>query len=138
MTGMLDQSLGPLADALQVRGYRQQLLAANIANADTPNYKAVDLNFAKTLQAVEAGKGGGGLPLQTNTPRQLPGAAADLGLAAAVEYQRGNQVGLDGNSVDMNREQASFLQNSVQYQADLTFITGKIKTLLSAVTGTTV
>ena len=137
MTGMLDRSLGPLADALQVRGYRQQLLAANIANADTPNYKAVDLNFAKTLQAVEAGKGGG-LPLQTNAPRQLPGAAADLGLAAAVEYQRGNQVGLDGNSVDMNREQASFLQNSVQYQADLTFITGKIKTLLSAVTGTSV
>ncbi|MGC8592306.1 flagellar basal body rod protein FlgB [Acidithiobacillus sp.] len=137
MTGMLDQSLGPLADALQVRGYRQQLLAANIANADTPNYKAVDLNFAKTLQAVEAGKDGS-LPLQTNAPRQLPGAAADLGLAAAVEYQRGNQVGLDGNSVDMNREQASFLQNSVQYQADLTFITGKIKTLLSAVTGTTV
>ena len=137
MTGMLDRSLGPLADALQVRGYRQQLLAANIANADTPNYKAVDLNFAKTLQAVEAGKGGG-LPLQTNVPRQLPGAAADLGLAAAVEYQRGNQVGLDGNSVDMNREQASFLQNSVQYQADLTFITGKIKILLSAVTGTSV
>ncbi|WP_437559991.1 flagellar basal body rod protein FlgB [Acidithiobacillus sulfuriphilus] len=137
MTGMLDRSLGPLADALQVRGYRQQLLAANIANADTPNYKAVDLNFAKTLQAVEAGKGGG-LPLQTNALRQPPGAAADLGLAAAVEYQRGNQVGLDGNSVDMNREQASFLQNSVQYQADLTFITGKIKILLSAVTGTSV
>jgi flagellar basal-body rod protein FlgB len=137
MTGMLDRSLGPLADALQVRGYRQQLLAANIANADTPNYKAVDLNFAKTLQAVEAGKGGG-LPLQTNALRQQPGAAADLGLAAAVEYQRGNQVGLDGNSVDMNREQASFLRNSVQYQADLTFITGKIKILLSAVTGTSV
>ncbi|MHB0887438.1 flagellar basal body rod protein FlgB [Acidithiobacillus sp.] len=137
MTGMLDQALGPLAAALQVRGYRQQLLAANIANADTPNYKAVDLNFAKTLQAVEAGKSGT-LPLQTNARRQLPGAAAGLGLAAAVEYQRGNPVGLDGNSVDMNREQAGFLQNSVQYQADLTFITGKIKTLLSAVTGVAV
>jgi len=136
MTGMLDQALGPLAAALQVRGYRQQLLAANIANADTPNYKAVDLNFAKTLQAVEAGKSGT-LPLQTNARRQLPGAAAGLGLAAAVEYQRGNPVGLDGNSVDMNREQASFA-NSVQYQADLTFITGTVKTLLSAVTGVAV
>jgi Flagellar basal body protein len=58
-------------------------------------------------------------------------------MAAFVQYQRGSQVGLDNNSVDMNREQADFLQNSVRYQADLTFLTGKIKTLTSAITGTT-
>jgi len=134
MGGFLDQALNPLADALRVSGYRQQLLSANIANADTPNYKAVDIPFSKTLKAVQAGDRGG-LAMQTDNARQLAGSPASAGLAAFVHYQRGSQVGLDGNSVDMNREQASFLQNSVVYQADLTFLTGAIKTLNSVITG---
>ncbi len=134
MGGLLDQAFNPLADALRVTGYRQQLLSANIANADTPNYKAVDIPFSKTLKAIQAGDQGG-LPMRTNDARQLAGSPASLGLAAFVRYQRGNQVGLDGNSVDMNREQAGFLQNSVMYQADLTFLSGEIKTLNSVISG---
>lgn len=137
MGGLLDQAFNPLADALRVSGYRQQLLSANIANADTPNYKAVDIPFSKTLQAVQAGDQGG-MAMQTNNVRQLAGAPSSFGLAAFVQYQRGSQVGLDGNSVDMNREQASFLQNSVIYQADLTFLTGEIKTLNSVISGTVI
>ncbi len=136
MAGLLSQTLDPLADALRVSGYRQQLLAANIANANTPNYKAVDIPFAQTLQALQSGQGGS-LPLQTDQPRQYTASAGELSLAGFVQYQRGSAVGLDGNSVDMNREQSEFAQNSLRYQGDVTFLTGKIKTLLSAITGTT-
>ncbi|PKY11232.1 flagellar basal-body rod protein FlgB [Acidithiobacillus marinus] len=136
MSGLLDQALDPLADALKVTGYRQQLLAANIANANTPNYHAVDIPFQQTLAAVQSGDDGG-LTLETDHHRQFAATGNDASMAAFVQYQRGSQVGLDNNSVNMNREQASFLQNSVHYQADLTFLTGKIKTLISAITGTT-
>ncbi|WP_248886188.1 flagellar basal body rod protein FlgB [Acidithiobacillus acidisediminis] len=136
MTSLLNQTLDPLADALRVSGYRQQLLAANIANANTPNYKAVDIPFTKTLQAVQAGQGGG-LALEADQARQFTSSPSSLALASAVQYQRGSAVGLDGNSVDMNREQSEFAQNGVRYQADVTFLTGKIKVLLSAITGTT-
>ncbi|MDD3760181.1 MAG: flagellar basal body rod protein FlgB [Acidithiobacillus sp.] len=136
MPSLLDQTLNPLADALRVSGYRQQLLAANIANANTPNYKAVDIPFAKTLRAVQAGQGMG-FPMKTDQARQFGDAPGSLALASYVQYQRGSAVGLDGNSVDMNREQSEFAQNGVRYQADVTFLTGKIKNLLSAITGTT-
>ena len=136
MTSLLNQTLDPLADALRVSGYRQQLLAANIANANTPNYKGVDIPFAKTLQAMQAGQGMG-FPMETNQARQFTTAPGSLALASFVQYQRGSAVGLDGNSVDMNQEQSAFAQNGVRYQADVTFLTGKIKSLLSAITGTT-
>ncbi len=136
MASLLDQALGPLSDALELSGYRQQLLAANIANANTPNYKAVDIPFAQTLHAMQSGAGAS-LSLRTNQSRQLPESPRALDLAAQVQFQRGNTVGLDGNSVNMEQEQSDFLQNSIRYQADVTFLTGKIKTLLSAITGTT-
>ncbi|MDX5936125.1 flagellar basal body rod protein FlgB [Acidithiobacillus thiooxidans] len=136
MSGLLDQALDPLAAALKVTGYRQQLLSANIANANTPNYRAVDIPFAQVMQAVQAGDKGS-LPLTTDSNRQFSETGNNASMTAFVQYQRGSQVGLDNNSVDMNREQADFLQNSVRYQADLTFLTGKIKTLTSAITGTT-
>ncbi|MBU2737998.1 MULTISPECIES: flagellar basal body rod protein FlgB [Acidithiobacillus] len=136
MSGLLGQALDPLANALKVTGYRQQLLSANIANANTPNYRAVDIPFTQVMQAVQAGDKGS-LSLTTNSHRQFSEIGNNASMAAFVQYQRGSQVGLDNNSVDMNREQAEFLQNSVRYQADLTFMTGKIKTLTSAITGTT-
>ena len=134
MANALDSYLAPLQRAMDLHAYRQQLLAANIANADTPNYHAVDLNFAKAYKAAMEGAAGN-LTLRRNDPRQLPATGGATGLAAYVAYQAGNPVGLNGNSVNMDREQSAFLKNSVHYEADLTFLTGKIKTMLSAITG---
>ena len=138
MTSALDREFAPLQTALNLRAQRQQLLSANIANANTPGYKAVDLDFSSAYKAAlggqQAGQSGGGLPLKTEQPRQLAGNVAPAG-SDFIAYQAGNTVRLDGNSVDMNREQASFQKNSIQYEADLTFLTGKIKTLTSAITG---
>jgi len=138
MLSALDREFAPLQTALNLRAQRQQLLSANIANANTPGYKAVDLDFSAAYKAAlsgqQAGQQTGGLPLNTEQPRQFAGRIAPVG-AEFVAYQAGNTVRLDGNSVDMNREQAAFQKNSIQYEADLTFLTGKIKTLTSAITG---
>ncbi len=131
---LLDRTFTPLQQALDLRAYRQQVLAANIVNADTPGYKAVDLHFGKALQAAIAGQSGA-LALKTDQPGQLQGPGASQPAARFVAYQQGNPQGLDGNTVDMNREQAAFASNSIQYEADLTFLTGRIKTLSSAITG---
>ena len=134
MPSALDQAFAPLQTALNLRAYRQQLLAANMANANTPQYKAVDLNFGAALGGALQGQGGS-VPLKVEQSRQLPGTGPSNPAANFVAYQAGNTVRLDGNSVDMSREQASFQKNSIQYEADLTFLTGKIKLLTSAITG---
>jgi flagellar basal-body rod protein FlgB len=138
MTTALDQHFALLQQSLDLRAYRQQLLAANMANADTPNYKAVDLDFSAALRGALSSQGQGqgqAMPLATDNTAQLQPQSQGEPAAAFVAYQAGNSVRLDGNSVNMNREQAAFARNSLQYEADLTFITGKIKTLASAITG---
>ncbi len=133
-TSILDRAFAPLQDALDLRASRQQLLAANIVNADTPGYKAVDMDFAKALQSAVSGQSPN-LALKTDQPgqMQLPGASQPG--AGFVAYQQGNSERLDGNTVDMNREQSEFAKNSIQYESDLTFLTERIKTLNSAITG---
>ncbi len=105
-----------------------------MANANTPHYKAVDLDFSAALRSALQGQAAG-LPLKVEQSRQMAAGGASNPAASFVAYQAGNTVRLDGNSVDMSREQASFQKNSIQYEADLTFLTGKIKMLTSAITG---
>ena len=131
---VLDRAFSPLQQALDLRAYRQQLLAANIANADTPGYKATDLEFSKALQAAVSGQSGQ-LPLATDQPGQQQPAGSGQPGAGFVAYQQGNTERLDGNTVDMNREQMAFSKNSIGYEADLGFLTQRIKTLASAITG---
>jgi flagellar basal-body rod protein FlgB len=112
------------AQALTLRAERQRLLASNIANADTPGYVARDLDFAAALREAAAAAGG-------------PGARPAAGGTAAVaerhlRYAAPSQSNLDGNSVDMDRERASFADNSVKYEATLRFINGQLRTLLDA------
>ena len=119
---------------LNAESYRLNVVASNLANADTPNYKAIDLDFGAALRGALAGHDQA-LPLATDNGAQLQPQAQAEPAAAFVAFQAGNSVRLDGNSVNMNREQAAFARNSLQYEADLTFITGRIKTMASAITG---
>lgn len=134
MPSILDRQFAPLQSALDLRAYRQQLLAANMANADTPNYKARDLDFSAALDSAVSGQGGTLALAQDQSGQQQPAGAAQPA-AAFTGYEAGNSVRLDGNSVDMDREQSAFAKNSVNYEADLTFLTQRIKTLNSAITG---
>lgn len=125
------------AQALVLRSERQRLIASNIANADTPGYVARDMDFAKTLQAATAS-----LPMAqgvaTTHPGHIGSASPGLsgGLAGAeLTYATPSQTNLDRNTVDMDRERASFADNSVKYEATLRFITQSVKTQLSAING---
>ncbi len=117
----IDNSLRFQSAALQLRAQRQEVLAANIANADTPNYKAVDFDFAKALERATA-----------NDSAPGPRVARAAGPAEVVLAPRASQAGLDGNSVDMDVERNRFVDNAIRYEAALKFLNGKIRALLSA------
>jgi flagellar basal-body rod protein FlgB len=125
------------AQALILRSDRQRLIASNIANADTPGYVARDMDFAKTLQAATAGLPGA-QTVATTHPGHIGSASPGLngGLAGSdLLYATPGQTNLDRNTVDMDRERASFADNSVKYEATLRFISQSVKTQLSAING---
>ena len=120
-------------NALNLRTFRQQVLASNIANADTPGYKARDIDFAAALRDVAAGREAN-LSLHTSNDRHL-GAAANGGDPVKLLYRAASQPSIDGNTVDMNMERNRFAENAVHIDANLTFLNAKIKTLLAALQG---
>ena len=132
---MLDKLTSPLnlqGNALMLRAERQRVIASNIANADTPGYKARDFNFAQALQ--QAGETRGGGAQGTSNPRHIPLQAAGSG-AGQPGYALQSEPALDNNSVDMDRERAAFMDNAVRYEATLRFINYQSRTLQSAITG---
>jgi flagellar basal-body rod protein FlgB len=130
----LDAHIGVHAEALRLRARRGELLANNLANADTPGYKARDVDFRKALAA--AGNGG---TLQLSTTR---GGHLAAGSTAAltdgrgvIQYRVPMAPALDGNTVDPQVEQASFAENAVRYQATLSFLNSRFRSLMTAITG---
>jgi flagellar basal-body rod protein FlgB len=128
----IDKALATFPQALQLETKRAELLASNIANADTPDYKARDINFKAALQAAQG------------QPQGLPLAPADSGVSlqaagqsgtAQVMYQVPLQPSLDGNTVDLQRNQAEFGENALRYQATLSFLGSRISGLRKALTG---
>lgn len=129
MIDKLSASLDFYQQALGLRHQRQQVLAANIANADTPHYKARDFDFAAELS--RASDGSGGLRLATTDKGHIA-AGASAGSAGNLLYRVPDQPSLDGNTVDMNRERTHFADNSVRYQSALTLANARIQGLKSA------
>jgi flagellar basal-body rod protein FlgB len=128
----LGDSLDFQAQALTLRSERQRLLAGNIANADTPGYVARDIDFASALRDA-TGSAAAGTPALQALRTSLGTLGGQGGIAEAqLRYAAPSQSNLDGNSVDMDRERASFADNSVKYEATLRFINGHVRTMLDA------
>jgi flagellar basal-body rod protein FlgB len=130
MATELDNYLQFHAQALNLRAMRQQLLASNIANADTPGYQARDIDFGKSLQAALAGRAGG-VSLARTADGHLGGAQSGQG-AGSAQYRSVVQPSIDGNTVDMDVERAKFAENAIHYEANLTFINSQLKAMLAA------
>jgi flagellar basal-body rod protein FlgB len=128
----LDTYLGVHADALNVYARRTEVLANNLANADTPNYKARDVDFRSVLAAT-GGKTAAPLALTGTQGVHLQGSAGAAG--AGLKYRVPLAPSLDGNTVDPQLEQAAFAENTVRYQSALMFLSDKFKTLMTAITG---
>lgn len=138
MPDPISRDLDFFQTAISLRQQRQEVLATNIANADTPNYKARDFDFAQTLrQATGGGAAGGGaagqapLALSLTSERHLPGAAG-AGATAELRYRQALQPSLDGNTVDMDVERVQFADNTSKYQTDLTLISQRLKSINAA------
>lgn len=134
MFDRLESELLPQRTALNARAYRQELLASNIANADTPNFKARDIDFKTAYAAALNGRNEGGLSLSRTSDRHL--ATANGGpFSSALQYRTEYQSAVDGNTVNMDIERSAFAENAVHMEAMLTFINGRFKTLASAIQG---
>ncbi|WP_454765873.1 flagellar basal body rod protein FlgB [Cupriavidus campinensis] len=133
MIDRLDAALRFQQEALSLRTQRQSVIASNIAHADTPGYKARDFDFASTLAtSVERNKQSEGMTLSTTSKRHLPGQAP-VSSGSDLEYRIPLQSSIDGNTVEMDTERVAFADNTVHFEAGLTVMSSKIKTMLSAI-----
>ena len=123
---------GAHAQSMTVQHQRMEVLAANLANADTPNYQARDIDFAKVLAEQQGASSPG--ELATTDARHIPGAASGGGVPA-LDYRIPLQPSVDGNTVDEQVEQSAFADAAMHYQASLSFLSGDIKNLMTAITG---
>ena len=136
MIPRLTDALEFQGQALVLRAERQRVIAGNIANADTPGFKARDFDFANALRnatrgslgtASAAGEGAGlGRDIARNV--MTPGGRAQ----PALNYAQPHQTQLDNNTVDMDRERGAFVDNAVKFEATLRFINGSVRTLQDA------
>ena len=139
--------LGNHPAALKLGADRTELIARNLANANTPNYKARDIDFRSALAAAGSNSGtgtsGAPLALAATKPGHLgtvagdpsAGAPGDRAARADLRYRVPLAPSLDGNTVDPQLEQAAFAENSVRYQATLTFLNARLKELMTAIVG---
>ena len=130
----IGSALGLSPQVMALRARRMELLAANIANADTPGYKARDIDFAAALR--QARGQARAVDLRLTHPQHLaPGARAVPGVDAPILYRVAAQPSMDGNTVESHREHAAFMDNAVRYQASLNFLDGRIRGLRTAIRG---
>jgi len=133
MTRALDQHFDYRLQVMNLRAARQQVLATNIANADTPGYQARDVDFASQLRRIQSGEGRGAL--STTHARHLSGGPGAAPGGLELRYRAAEQPSVDGNTVDLNREMARFSENAIRYQADLAFLQSRVSGLRQAISG---
>jgi flagellar basal-body rod protein FlgB len=160
MLDKLDKEFAFGREALDVRAYRQELLSSNIANADTPGYKARDVDFSSALAGALRQQGGGSTAATNNSTLKMAqpvsvsysggmavtsqghmsgsaaltssgGGAEDY---AKLQYRNPSQPSLDGNTVDLDAERVQFADNAVHMEAGMTVLSSQIKSMLSAIT----
>lgn len=133
MQNRLTQALDFQSQALVLRAERQRLIASNIANADTPGYQAREMDFANALRQATGSLPSGAAPQALATTHAGHDAAGvDLREESGLLYARHSQDAIDRNTVDMDRERASFTDNTVKYEATLRFINGSVRSMLDA------
>ena len=138
MIGKLDDYLRFNETALSLRSQRQELLASNIANADTPNYKARDVDFSSALAGALSRSAQPQGQLAATQPAHFNLGAADgktLPDGTPVLYRTVTQGAVDGNTVDMDTERTQFADNGLRYEAGITMINQQIRNMLNAIQG---
>jgi flagellar basal-body rod protein FlgB len=129
----LDKLFGVHQQAMMVRSKRAELIANNLANADTPNFQARDIDFKEVLHQTQEKDDAGHL-VTTHSGHISTGAQVG-DLNADIMYRIPMQPSIDGNTVDTQMEKSNFTENAIQYQASVQFLGDKIKALKTALKG---
>ena len=124
----IKQNIKMLGAALSLRAKRNEILASNIANAATPNYKARDIDFNTEIKKYQNSG-----PIKTTDDQHIPIMRPTS--PGKVQFRKNINPSLDGNTVELAVEQLQFAENSMKYQSTLSFLNGKINTLMSAIKG---
>ncbi|TLX59543.1 flagellar basal body rod protein FlgB [Stutzerimonas nosocomialis] len=134
MSISFDSALGIHEKALGFRAQRAEVLANNIANADTPNYKARDLDFATVLAEQNNRQGSGSFSATRTSARHIAAEAMDIA-DPSLRFRTPLHASLDQNTVDLQIEQSNYAQNAIDFQASFTLLNGKFRGLMSALRG---
>ena len=124
----IKQNLKMLGAALSLRAKRNEILASNIANAATPHYKARDIDFDTEIKKYQNSG-----PIKVTDDQHIP--VMRPASPGQVQYRKNINPSLDGNTVELAVEQLQFAENSMKYQSTLSFLSGKVNTLMSAIKG---
>ena len=130
----LDNVFGIHEQALKLRAQRTELIASNLANADTPGYKAKDIDFESALRSAMNGSSAEATAMHTTNSAHMQDLSSG-GLDSWIKYRVPHQPALDGNTVETHVEQAAFARNAMEYQATLQFLSNKSKSLMQAIKG---
>lgn len=125
---------GVNAQSVTLRSARSEILAANLANSDTPNYKARDIDFKAAMQSLQGGQLQGSIKLAQSSSQHI---SADVGGIAshAIRYRVPSHPSLDGNTVDTDMEKSAFTENAIRYQVSLSILSKKISGLIKTLRG---
>ena len=126
-----EAALGIHDKALALRSQRAEVLANNIANADTPGYQARDMDFREVLAQAA---GGSDMNMKRTNARHFSTAGA-MDMGSDLKYRTPMQPSIDGNTVDMQIEQAEYAENAIAFQSSFTFLNSKLRGLMSAIRG---
>jgi len=129
----IDNALGISPQVLALRSQRMNLLSANIANAETPNYKAQDIDFRAAL--AQANSAQDATRLRATQVNHMSGFEDQMGVDANIKYRQPSTLNPNGNTVEAHREHAEFMDNALKYQASLNLLDSRIKGLRGAIKG---
>ena len=129
----IQQSFSVLSKALDLRTERHQVLASNIANADTPGYKARDFEFKMAMQGAMSSSAAAGMAITARGHQAGSGGLAGMG---AMQFRTETQAAADGNTVDMDVERSQITDNALQYQIITQLISNRFQGLRTAMSST--
>lgn len=137
MAVSFDQAFGIHEQAMKLRTQRAEVLARNLANADTPNFKAQDIDFKNVLRQAKESRDGGINMARTNAKHLNTGGSGFTldGVNVELKYRQPQQASIDGNTVETEQELARFARNAGDFQASMTILNGKIRGLMGAIRG---
>lgn len=131
----LDKALGIHQPALEARVKRAEVLANNLANADTPGFKARDIDFSAMMQKAQQELSGLGMEKTHERHMDLDAGSGSMAPDSELLYRVPHQPSVDGNTVDSQQEQSRFMRNAMEYQASFQFLNGKVTGLKKAISG---